>query len=210
MLIITFIGLATLLLTPATSLFSGFDDNPASGALQTQDSVMFDDNPAANAVDAVPRSRRESPRIEQRTRVSANASTNATGDVTQNTSTTVNDRLQYRPQRSFDNVFVTQDAQTRINQDCRSGESCRQHAESDINQRADINLDSRFTNVFVTQNADSRINQDCRAREDCDQTADQRFNQDANIDGHWSSNGFANSYRHGHRTTHQRESARLQ
>lgn len=207
-LIVSLIGFMVLL-SPATSLFTGFDDNPASGALRAEEAVTFDGNPAADARDAVPHSFREQRHIRQHTTVTANASTEATGNVTQNTSTSIDDRLQYRPQRSFDNVFITQDAQTRISQDCRVSDSCQQYADSDIRQRADINLDSPFTNVFLTQDADARISQDCRAGRDCRQDADQRIGQAADIGGHWSSNGFTNSYQEESWITEQRDSARL-
>lgn len=179
---------AALFATPSTSLFTGFDGNPASSAT---DAVTFDENPATDATDAIPQDMRKQPYVRHRSTVAANASTNATGDVEQHTATAVNDHLRYRPGRSFDNVFVRQEARSNVRQRCRTDGSCRQDAQSDINQSADIPIKSRFTNVFVTQDAATRFDQHCRARGTCEQTADSRFNQDTDFSGsHWSSNGF--------------------
>lgn len=188
-------GITAVFAVPSTSVFTGFDGNPAGAAT---DAVTFDENPAADATSAVPERRNERPRIRQQSNVSANASTRADGnvDATQRTSAQVNDHLAYRPQRSFDNIFVRQDARTDIRQRCRVGGSCTQRARSDINQSADIPIQGRFTNVFVTQDAAARFDQDCRARGTCDQGTDSRFNQQTDFTGsHWSSNGFANRRR---------------
>lgn len=188
MIVLTLIT-AGLFAVPSTSLFTGFTENPADAA---EDAVTFDGNPADAAVDAAPRDMYEQPRIHQRSRVSANASTNATGDVdaSQRTATGVDDHLSYRPRRSFDNIFVRQDARSSVRQNCRVGGSCRQQARTDINQSADIAIQGRFTNVFLTQDAEARFQQHCRA-DDCAQTADSDISQRADFTGsHWSSNGF--------------------
>lgn len=187
-------AIAVLLVTPTTSLFTGFDDNPAARAAETD--ARFDGNPAVGATKAVPQYMREDTRIRQRTTVSANASANATGDahVRQDTSTRVDDTVHYRSDRKFDNVFITQEARSQIRQDCRNKNgSCTQNATSDIRQRTDARP-GRFSNVFVTQDAQSDINQNCRARE-CNQYDETTIQQEVDVAGdRWSSNGFVNRY----------------
>ncbi len=180
---------AGILTAPSTSMFTGFDENPASSA---ETSVEFDGNPAADATTAVPQQRHDRPRVHQQSTVSANASTRGSGDVdaTQNTSTLIDDRLDYRPQQEFDNVFVQQEARSDIRQDCRVDGSCAQRAQADINQYADVDIQGRFTNVFLTQDAASEFEQNCRADGTCDQETDSAINQQSDFGGHWSSNGF--------------------
>jgi hypothetical protein len=164
-------------------MFTGFDENPAVSA---DTSVEFDENPAA---DAVPQ-QRERPRIHQRSAVSSNASTNASGDASQRTTAGINDHLAYQPQNDFDNIYIRQEAQSRIRQDCRVDGSCTQRARSDINQSADIDIQGRFTNVFLTQEAAADFEQHCRANGTCNQDTDSDINQQSEFGGHWSSNGF--------------------
>lgn len=191
-LLLTVLGIAAgAVAVTGSPLFTGFDDNPAAGAVQ-EDTMFtgFDDNPAAAAVDAVPRYMREEPRIQQRTRVAANATTTGNTSAQQQTNTTINDTVDYTLNRDFDNVYITQDARSDIRQECRVTGSCAQAADSRIDQDANVRIDGRHSNVFVRQRADSTVDQDCTADDGCDQEADQDINQRTNFDTAQGSNGF--------------------
>lgn len=186
------LAITGLLAVPASSVFTGFDKNPAAGALDLEDNTMFDSNPAAQAQNAVPQHTRRRPRVQQRSEVSANATTRSEGnvDAQQNTQTGINDHLNYRTQQNHGNIYLDQDAVSRIVQDCQVDGTCKQNASSDIRQGADIRIDGRFTNVFLSQDAKSYIQQHCEAGERCLQGTDSNIQQDADFENHWSSNGF--------------------